>query len=247
MKSQPFKEELRDFLAFILHPTLKRQLPQQSPMPAWVADWMPALRPSRLLAWAAMLWLVNIFALGPLVLAVFEMSGAMHRLSVHNLPWIQALLWAPIVEEILFRFGLRRPLQALWMCPLLIIVLLNGVAWWSGFLLAFTVLLCWWTSQMSTGPGARSWAFLRYYRAVFGWVFHLVALVFAAIHIRNFVYVEIEWWMMVVLVLPQWVTGLVLGWMRVKRGIGSAILLHGLFNAGPLTVAWLALTLLGDA
>jgi hypothetical protein len=31
-----------------------------------------------------------------------------------------------------------------------------------------------------------------------------------------------------------------------QRGIGATMLLHGLFNAGPLTVAWLALQLLGD-
>jgi membrane protease YdiL (CAAX protease family) len=41
-------------------------------------------------------------------------------------------------------------------------------------------------------------------------------------------------------VLPQWVTGLVLGWMRVRFGIGSSMALHGLFNAGPMTLMWLA-------
>lgn len=246
MKPLKFKEELRDCLRFILHPQLTRALPHASPIAGWVADWIPAIRFKRLFAWAGMLWLINIVALGPFVLAVFEMSGATHRISVHNLPWLQAILWAPVVEELLFRFGLRHPLQALWMIPLLILVLLNGTTWWAGFLLVTTVLLCWWTSMKSTGPGPWSWMALRHYRSVFGLVFHLVALAFAAIHLKNFIFIEIDWWMMVVLVLPQWVTGLVLGWMRVKRNIGSAILLHGLFNTGPLAVAWLALTLKGD-
>ena len=246
MKPLKFKEELRDCLRFIQQPRLTRALPHASPIAGWVADWIPAIGFKRLLAWAGMLWLINIVALGPFVLAVFEMSGATHRISVHNLPWLQAILWAPVVEELLFRFGLRRPLQALWMIPLLILVLLNGATWWAGFLLVTTVLLCWWTSLKSTGPGPWSWRVLRHYRSVFGLVFHLVALAFAAIHLKNFIFIEIDWWMMVVLVLPQWVTGLVLGWMRVKRNIGSAILLHGLFNTGPLAVAWLALTLKGD-
>jgi len=43
------------------------------------------------------------------------------------------------------------------------------------------------------------------------------------------------------LVTPQWLTGLVLGWMRVQRGVVAAMILHALFNLGPLTVAWLAL------
>ncbi|MCH4586399.1 CPBP family glutamic-type intramembrane protease, partial [Achromobacter xylosoxidans] len=40
------------------------------------------------------------------------------------------------------------------------------------------------------------------------------------------------------LVLPQWVTGLVLGWIRIRRGIGAAIALHAMFNAGPILLIW---------
>jgi hypothetical protein len=103
------------------------------------------------------------------------------------------------------------------------------------------VALCLWSSRQSGGPGDGSWLWLRRYRAVFPYVFHLVAIAFAAVHIKNFVYTDLDAWMMVVLVTPQWVTGLVLGWMRVTRGITSAMLLHGLFNAGPLCLAWTAL------
>ncbi|MCY1464048.1 hypothetical protein D9M71_820230 [compost metagenome] len=41
--------------------------------------------------------------------------------------------------------------------------------------------------------------------------------------------------------LPQWLTGLVLGWIRVRRGIGAAILLHSVFNAGPILMIWLVM------
>ena len=84
---------------------------------------------------------------------------------------------------------------------------------------------------------------LRRYRVAFPYVFHLVALAFAAVHIKNFIFIEVQWWMMVVLVAPQWLTGLVLGWIRVQRGVGSAMLLHGVFNAGPLLLVWVALQL----
>lgn len=246
MRLMRFRDEFRDCLKFIRHPQLTRAVPHPPPIAGWVADWIPSIRFKRLLAWAVMLWLINIVALGPFVLAVFELSGAKHRIDVHNLPWVQAIIWAPIVEELLFRFGLRHPVQALWMVPALAIVLLSGTSWWASSLLALTILVSWWFSIQSSGVGPRSWVFLQHYRSVFGLVFHLVALAFAAIHLKNFIFFDIEWWMMVVLVLPQWVTGLVLGWMRVTRNIGSAILLHGMFNAGPLTVAWLALTLKGD-
>ncbi len=241
LTAQGFKAQLRECLLFIRHPRLSRSVPHPPPISGWLADWLPAVAFKRLLAWAGVLWLINIFALGPIVLAVFEMSGATHRINVNNLPWFQALVWAPIVEELLFRFGLRRPLQAFWMIPLLVVVLLNGMVLWSSYLLAATILLCWWSSYASKGPGDWSWRWLRRYRTLFPYVFHLVALGFAAIHIKNFIFVEVDWWMMVVLVAPQWVTGLVLGWMRIKRGVVSAMLLHGIFNAGPLLLAYIAL------
>lgn len=243
MKPLKFKEELRDCLRFILRPQLTRALPHAAPMSGWMADWIPAIGFQRLLAWAGVLWLINIVVIGPFVLAVFDMSGATHRINMQNLPWLQAICWAPVVEELLFRFGLRHPLQAIWMTPLLILVLLNGVTWWAGFLLVSTVLLCWWSSMKSQGPGPWSWRILRHYSSVFGLVFHLATLAFAAMHLKNFNFIEMDWWMMVVLVMPQWITGLVLGWMRVQRNIASAMLLHGFFNMGLLAVSWLALTL----
>lgn len=32
--------------------------------------------------------------------------------------------------------------------------------------------------------------------------------------------------------------GLVLGWIRIRRGIGAAIALHAMFNAGPILLIW---------
>lgn len=44
-----------------------------------------------------------------------------------------------------------------------------------------------------------------------------------------------------VMVMPQWMTGLVLAWMRVRSGIGTSILMHMMFNGGPLLLIWLML------
>jgi hypothetical protein len=187
------------------------------------------------------LWVLNILVLGPVVLAVFELSGAIHRINVNDLPWLQAILWAPVVEEMLFRFGLRRPVMALGVMPLMVVVLLNGLAGWASGMLALTVLSVWWLNAQTNPPSANGYKWLRRYRAAFPWVLHLSVLAFAAVHIKNFVFNEMSWWMMAVLVTPQWMTGLVLSWIRVQRGVGAAMLLHGVFNAGPLCVAWVAL------
>ena len=201
---------------------------------------------ARLLGWAVTLWAVNLLALGPFVLAVFEQSGATHRIDVSNLPWLQAIFWGPVVEELLFRYGLRRPAAAFWMTPLLALVLVYGLVWWATALLVIVVLLSCWSAQSMRPPSAAAYRWMRRYARAFPLVFHAVALAFAAVHLRNFVFNEIAGWMMIVLVAPQWVTGLVLGWVRVTRGVGASMLLHGAFNTGPLLVAWLAFQLLGD-
>jgi membrane protease YdiL (CAAX protease family) len=60
-------------------------------------------------------------------------------------------------------------------------------------------------------------------------------------HLYNFNLHHTPLWLLPLLVLPQWLTGLVLGWLRVKRGIGASILLHAIFNGGPLLVVLLIL------
>lgn len=247
MTGMRFRDEFRQFLRFVRRPSLKRQVKHPTPVSGWVADWWPAYAPKRLLAWAGALWLINIVLLGPLVLTVYEMSGASHRISVHNLPWFQALLWAPIVEELIFRFGLRRPALGLLVTPVLIYVFLNGFAWWASSLVLAVVLMLCWSMRTTEMPRGSAWKWLRTYRRIFPWVLHASVLAFAALHLHNYEFEQIPWWMMAVLVLPQWVTGLALCWVRIQRGIGSAILMHAMFNGGPLCVAWLALQLGGDA
>ena len=150
MKALRFRDEFRQFLRFVLRPSLKREVKHPTPVSGWVADWIPSCRWTRLLAWAGALWLINIVVLGPVVLSVYEMSGATHRISPHNLPWFQALLWAPIVEEMLFRFGLRRPQLALLVVPVLIYVFLNGFAWWASSLIVLVMLMLIWSTAVKS-------------------------------------------------------------------------------------------------
>jgi hypothetical protein len=235
------RDEWRACFHFIFKPRLQRELKRRLPASGRLADWLPNISLARLLGWAATLWVLNIFALGPIVLAVFEASGAKHRIDVNHLPWVAALIWAPLVEELLFRLVLRQPLQALWVVPLMVGVLYFGLHDGALMLLAATIAGLWCIRFFTDVPSASGFRYLRYYRNYFPWVFHLASLAFAAVHIRNFEFADIAWWMMVILVAPQWITGLVLGWMRVQRGLGASILLHALFNLGPLSVAWLAL------
>jgi hypothetical protein len=153
------------------------------------------------------------------------------------IPWFTAIVWAPVVEVMLFRFGLRRPVQALWVVPLMIWPLLRGPNAWNISLVALALLIVFYTQRR--GAAARRdwrWDWRRRYVRQFPWVLHLAALVFAGMHLGNFYLNHTPLWLMPVLVLPQWLTGLVLSWMRTRRGIGASMVMHAMFNAGPVLV-----------
>src|SRR5690606_41616767 len=60
------------------------------------------------LQWALLMWAINLLFFGPIAVLAAGMGGATHRLDIENIPWLTALLWAPIAEELVFRYGLRR-------------------------------------------------------------------------------------------------------------------------------------------
>jgi len=238
-----FREELRDFLRFVRHPRFTPRLAPRAAGSGWWADWFPSLSIGSLVKWAAFLWAVNIFFLGPIAVMAAGAGGAAHKLNIYNIPWLQALLWAPIVEELVFRHGLRRLAQAVWVVPAAAAVLVTGPGWGTILLLAAILLLCWAPPLMRSPSGRRPlpWRLRLRYRRVFGWVFYGSSLLFAAVHLNNFSLAQTPYWLMPLLVLPQCLTGMVLGWLRVRRGIGASMLLHGIFNAGPLLVVWVVL------
>lgn len=244
-----FRDEFGDFIRFVMRPNLGPRLPRRRTGGQVSADWLTGLDVGRLLKWALFLWAVNLIFLGPIAVAAATAAGAQHRLNIHAIPWMQALLWAPIVEELVFRYSLRRIAHGLWVVPVGVGIMLSGPSIASVLFLSAVLLLCWspWLGpsrlplpQRSQG---RSWALRRQYRTMFPWVFHAANLMFAGVHLHNFNLPPTAFWLLPLLVLPQWLTGLVLGWLRVRRGIGAAMLLHGLFNGGPLLLVWLFLSL----
>lgn len=252
-----FGTELRDFLRFLQRPDFRR-LPLRATGDSWHTDWFSSLRIGRLLQWAGLLWAINVLLLGPIAVAVAGLSGAQHRLQLDNLPWLQAVLWAPLVEELVFRYGLRRLGAVVWLVPAALVALLAGPGALTLALVGLIVLASWWPCRSAgsrrAAPSSRqtrlvlgSWSIRRYYRRHFFWVLHTSCLAFAAIHLANFSHSATPFWALPLLVLPQWLTGLVLAWIRVRRGFGAAVVLHAVFNAGPLLVVWLILSSLSGS
>lgn len=240
-----FKHELQDFLGFLRCPRLGPRPPGRRAGDGWRLDWFAPLPWKRLLQWALALWALNLLALGPLALSAASAAGAQHRLDLHNIPWLHALLWAPLVEELVFRYGLRQPAKAFWLLPFAIPAMLMGPQWYAMKLLAAGVLLCWWLHGRRSAVWRPSWRWHVRYRRCFPFVMHLACLAFAAVHLKNFSMQSAPLWLLPLMVAPQWLTGLVLAWLRVRRGIGAAIALHAIFNGGPLLLVFIVLTLMG--
>ncbi len=241
--AQPvFRAELADFLRFVRRPTLGPRLPRAA-MPALAADWIGGVDIRRIVRWVVFLWAVNLLLLGPLAAGAAWLSGAGHRFDPVDLPWFLALVWAPVVEEIMFRFGMRRPGAALWLVPAFAAVVTQGSGLYTGLLLALSLALVAWPGL----PGVRwSARWNRRYRRIFPLVFHALTAAFAVLHLLNFTLGKSPWWLLPMLILPQWLTGLVLGWMRVRTGIGASILTHAMFNAGPMVLVWLLMQAMPD-
>ena len=243
VKRPSFREEARDLLPFIRRPSVAPRLPGRRASDGYWQDWFPSVRPLRLLQWAGLMWAINLLFLGPIAVMAAGLGGATHRIDLQNIPWLTALIWAPVVEELVFRHGLRRLKDLWWLLPLGIAALLNGPTWWGGWFLAACLALAW-LPYGSGWPMARRplpWGVRRTYLVHFPWVFHLSSLSFSAVHLYNFNLAQTPVWLLPLLVLPQWVTGMVLGWLRTRHGIGASIWLHAIFNGGPLLLVWIVL------
>ncbi len=246
--SRSFQQEFADFWQFLKRPTLRRaafsRLARQRRHAAWLPtcwqhlSWgLADLSLGRIGAWVVFLWAINLLAFGPLASAVSTSTGSDSRLLDMQLSWFLVVVWAPVIEELTFRLWLRRPAWALWILPWVIggifyattTASIVGVA--LGLALTLTVL--------SVRRVQWSWALRRRFVRVFPLVFYTSVLAFALTHLGNFTFSGTGLFM-ILLVLPQLSSGLVLGWMRVRYGIISAIALHALFNAGPMALLALA-------
>ena len=80
---------------------------------------------------------------------------------------------------------------------------------------------------------------MRWFAKAFPVFFWLSVLSFALVHLANF---EEGGAVLFVLVLPQFVLGTMLGYVRTRVGLWAAIALHAAHNATALGIASLAMT-----
>ena len=238
MSSQlTFKNDLKAFWAFVKRPSFGPRIANGRRGDGWWSDLKVHTPFKLLLKWAFFLWLLNIGFLAPIAIGVAESLGAKHQISL-DIPYLflLATFWAPIVEELLFRYGLRRPKLILLVVPVMIYVLHNGPNTLSvALVVLLSFLLFLFDLWRQTGEEyALPYKWRRYYRQWFPLIFHVSVLSFAAMHLMNYQFGDNLTWLVPLLILPQWVTGLVVAWMRIRDSMDCAVLMHAIFNGGPI-------------
>lgn len=150
------------------------------------------------------------------------------------------LVAAPVVEELLFRGWLSgKPGHV----GALVVLLAAGAAAWALAQMAGTIAAALAVVAGAIGALVVIWRkrgeppmvwFQRHFTS-FYW---LSAVAFALAHLVNFA--EGAGAFTVILVLPQFVLGLILGYLRVTSGLGASIALHAMHNSFFLGLALLA-------
>lgn len=236
-----FWQDFRQFLLYIKRPTFTPRM-QGRRGDGWWCEYKVHTPWKLLFKWLFFVWGFNIFVLAPIALAASMSLGANHRINM-DIPYLVLLaaIWAPLFEELLFRFGLRHPRLAVFYVPILIYTMhmknmpLNiGVV---VVLLALLIILD--LRRQTSYQQALPFKWRRIYHQWFPVIFHGSVLIFAAMHLSNY---ELPTGsaslLLPLLILPQWMTGLVVGWMRMRDSFACGVVFHALFNGVPVLIAW---------
>ncbi|MHA7820298.1 MAG: CPBP family glutamic-type intramembrane protease [Erythrobacter sp.] len=222
-------EEWRRLGAFLRRPTLDVQTQDGSPL----------------------LVLARIFTLDmAIMVALVTIAGAVIALGIELpetalagmefTPGLIALVvfGAPVLEEVVFRSWLSgRPGQLLALLSLVVAFGLIGAFAGDGSLMALPFLAGGLLGAVASLVLLRDRPPLRWFAWAFPLLFWLSTLAFALVHLANF---KEGGAVLLALVLPQFVLGALLGYVRVRIGLWAAIVLHSAHNATAITIAALA-------
>ncbi len=243
---------IREFLTFLRRPFF--DYPRDKPL-----DFSIVLRLFLVVFIVEMLLFVPISSLLGLENIPHKMKAIMENYTLLEV-FIQAVIIAPILEEFLFRFHLRYGnftylfLFFLFISGIgLVLSLFTAIDLWS-----FSSLIQWLRSNpiwlapiicfvigcilfLREDDKGREH---RVVKRFFPFVFYLTAFIFAMMHVSNFTLDKSLWLLAPLLVIPQFILGLYLGYIRVRNNMGYSIYIHAFNNAIPLVL--LAINSLGD-
>lgn len=186
-----------------------------------------------------------------MLLGVLKQSGLVPELPhamedvMKELPFIALILLAavvvPAIEEFAFRLWLVYKkayfIISLWLISFFLysVVFKLHYTFTAYAILAVATLI---TIFLLSFREATQSLLENLYTRYYGWFFYSATVLFAVMHLMNFKLNLHIVLLTPVLVLPQFLLGLVLGYIRVKQGIGWAIALHAIYNGILLSLAY---------
>jgi len=188
---------------------------------------------------------LEIFFLFPLMALIGgeNLPHALESLQDTIPPMVMLLIVvivAPFAEELMFRF----PLKNIYLFELLMNIFFGTVLYMvlgSFLAIEYTIgiIVCAILIRLAYFMQHVQDRFKRHsyrtrFKNYFPYFFYGVAMFFAWVHLFNWDISVDKWWMTPVLVSPQLILGLLLGYVRMKYGIWYSILVHALNNAIPM-------------
>jgi membrane protease YdiL (CAAX protease family) len=218
---------ISDFIAYLSEPELLTH--ETRPL-----NWITVLSLFIFVFFGSALLCSPFFALLDVASLPHKMEGLFEDLSSLKI-FLLAVILAPFVEEMLFRYQLKYPL-------LMTIFLILSIGYLLGQFFGLTQNPLWLAIQFLIMV---SCIFLYQYDDIrlriidfttryYGYFFYWTAIVFAFIHSYNFDLSPDQWYYVPILVMPQFLLGLLLGYIRMQLNIGYAIVVHGLNNLIPV-------------
>jgi len=186
---------------------------------------------------------LSIFILLALTLVGYDQGD--HALSdpIYDNPWVVislGVILAPVLEELAFRMVLkfspfRFSISLSFLCFFLISFFLSvfnfqisGVIYLIIIILNFSLVGC--VLGFVLKEFVNNQRIINFYRRNFALIFYSSALVFATIHITNYGNFERIWFILPILVAPQFVGGVLMGFVRMKYGLRWAVFQHMAYN-----------------
>ena len=150
-----------------------------------------------------------------------------------------AVIGAPVIEELIFRFPLKNKIVLSFLLiglDAIIVSIFCQAFGWRQLAIVLPVV----TTVLSI-------ALIFFFKALqddwyqvlddwYPYIFFFVAGMFGFIHIYNYGEGGFEWWMTPFIVIPQFVLGLILGFIRLRIGLWACILMHAMNNAIPMSL-----------
>ncbi len=206
------KDTLKDLLKFLKAPTEKQDLVQSKPHKA-----------KRL--FFLLLIDIPLMSLLTILVGAFSKWGWVnvenHKMAMllELLPiWMVlalSIIIIPFIEEIIFRLFLKFKRNYLLQ---VIIFILNGKG-----------------NNIKNG-------IINFWNKKYSWIFYSPAILFAFIHITNYDLTSASIYLLPILVLPQFILALFIGYLRVRYNFMLGYLMHVLHNAFFITIALVTIT-----